>query len=696
MKVAFYSPLPPAKSGIADYSAALLEELRKLLDVVVISDPDTPVPPHDLALYQIGNNEHHLHAYQSALEQPGVVVLHEANLHHLICDLTIRRNDWDAYVAEAEYNGGPAARAHAEQVRAQKVGPDYEGVPMLRRLLERSKAAIVHSRFVERQLRNSGFQKPVAVIPHGGWLPTISRRMDFRCRLGLSEDALLVGIFGFLKPYKRIAESLRAFRRVVPLIPDAKMILVGEPHPELPLASLIRSLHLEAHVRLLGFTPVEDFMGYLDAVDLVLNLRYPTVGESSGTLMRALGLGKAVLVSNVGSFAELPDNIVLKVPVDASEEDFLFECLNLLLSRPSLMRQLGRNARRWVEQECSWARVARLYADFLRCVAEGQPWPALSHSPSTSPVAAPAPPDNSASASPGETAPTSVLVRALAELEEPNRDALVEPPPAVDESATHLQDYLKSWACDPDSRQYLQTHLTRLRRTLEIIPPGTAADRILEMGAYLQITPALRTKLGYGEVRGCYLGPAGQIDSKRVVSAEGEEFVCQIDLFNAEKDRFPYPDGHFATVLCCELIEHLEHDPMFLMSEVNRVLRPGGHLVLTTPNIASLRAIKAILMGYHPGFFPAYLKPAASGGIEARHAREYTPQEITMLFLDAGFEVTLLETGPFLDAPRPEEHWIRHLLERYLLSTQHRGDCIYAVGRKVGPVKERYPSWLYQ
>jgi SAM-dependent methyltransferase len=216
------------------------------------------------------------------------------------------------------------------------------------------------------------------------------------------------------------------------------------------------------------------------------------------------------------------------------------------------------------------------------------------------------------------------------------------------------------------------------------------------MGAYLQITPALRTRLGYGEVRGCYLGPLGKVDHKRAVSLEGEEFTCEIDLFNAEKDRFPYPDEHFATVLCCELIEHLEQDPMFLMSEVNRILKPGGHLVMTTPNIASLRAIKAILMGYHPGFFPAYLKPSPNGSDEARHAREYTPQEIMMLFLDAGFEMTLLDTGPFRDLPRPEEHWIRHLLDRYLLSSQYRGDGIYAVGRKAGPVKERYPSWLYQ
>ena len=94
--------------------------------------------------------------------------------------------------------------------------------------------------------------------------------------------------------------------------------------------SLIQSLGLARHVRVLGFRPIDEFVGYLAACDIVLNLRYPTVGENSGTLMRALGLGKAVIVSQVGSFSELPDSICLKAPVDASEEEYLFEYLNIL------------------------------------------------------------------------------------------------------------------------------------------------------------------------------------------------------------------------------------------------------------------------------------------------------------------------------------------------------------------------------
>jgi len=202
-------------------------------------------------------------------------------------------------------------------------------------------------------------------------------------------------------------------------------------------------------------------------------------------------------------------------------------------------------------------------------------------------------------------------------------------------------------------------------------------------------------------VRGCYYGPAGQIDHqvnhRNVTSTAGEPFQCTLELFDAEKDRFPYDDGYFSTVLCCELVEHLTEDPMHMMFEIHRILRPGGHLVLTTPNIGSLRAIAAILLGYHPGFFPAYIRPRVAGEEpEARHNREYSAREVVLLFHYAGFEMTLLETGPFREEPKPEHEWVKHMIARYEMPADLRGDGIYAVGRKAGPVRERYPAWLYQ
>jgi glycosyltransferase involved in cell wall biosynthesis/SAM-dependent methyltransferase len=656
IKVAYFSPLPPARSGIADYSVALLEELKKLVDVKVFASQPPAFNPQDfdVILYQVGNNDYHDFCYETALDHPGVVVIHEANLHHLIAAITIKRGDWDAYMRAVEQEGSEKDLLYANRVRRLEVGPDYEGVPMLRQLLSRSQAAIVHSGCVESELRDAGFSGAVARIPHGAWIPEANRQ-DFRERLGLDATTPLIGIFGYLKPYKRIAESLRAFRRLVRVQPTAKMILVGEPHTELQLDSLIRSLDLGLHVRVLGFRPIDEFVGYLAACDIVLNLRYPTVGENSGTLMRALGLGKAVIVSEVGSFSELPETICLKAPVDSSEEDHLFEYLDLLVSRPDMRKALGARAREWVETECTWPQVARRYADFLERIARNGSAP------------------EAASDEASSTQPAPALA------------VQVEP------------EYILSWAPDESAKGYIQTHITRFEKTLAITPPGGPGDRILEMGSYLQITPALKTRLGYGEVRGCYYGPSGRVDERSVQSVDGEQFQCTLELFDAEKDRFPYADEYFSTVLCCELVEHLREDPMHMMAEINRITRPNGHLVLTTPNIGSLRAIAGILAGYHPGFFPAYIRPRAQGEEpEARHNREYTPREIVLLLHYAGFEMTLLETGPFLDEPKPEHEWVKHLLERYEQPADLRGDGIYVVGRKVGPLRERYPAWLYQ
>jgi glycosyltransferase involved in cell wall biosynthesis/SAM-dependent methyltransferase len=652
VRLAFFSPLPPARSGIADYSEALARALRPIADLELFASADQPFDPaqFDLALYHVGNNGHHDFVYETALRHPGVVVMHESNLHHLIADITIKRGDWDSYLEECAYNGGATAHAFAERVRKLEVGPDYAGLPMTRRILESARALVVHSRYLEGEMRAAGFTGPIAVIPHGAWIPKGDRN-GYRYKLGLEENTPLIGIFGFLKPYKRILESLRAFRRLVRLTPGARMILVGEEHPEFPLSPMIRSMGLSMQVRVLGFTPIEEFVGYLSACDIVLNLRYPTVGESSGTLLRSLGLGKAVLVSEIGSFQEFPDDVCLKVPVGPGEEDLLFEYLNLLVSRPDLTRQLGIHARDYVTRECNWNAVASRYARFLESVAQR----------------------------------TEYIAEA---------QAASEPPPA-EPLGPETTEYLRGWAANEEARGYLEAHETRLAKTLEITPRGGPCDRVLEMGAYLQITPALKTKLGYGEVRGCYYGTAGRTDHRVVTGDDGQVFDCYIDHFDAEKDCFPYPDSHYATVLCCELIEHLFADPMHMMAEINRILKPDGHLVLTTPNIAGERAIAAILEGYHPGFFPAYLRPTDSGEVEARHNREYAPREVRQLLENAGFEVTRLETGEFRDAPHPEFGWVRHLLTQYRLDPELRGDGIYAVGRKAWPVRERYPQWLY-
>ncbi len=658
-RLAFFSPLPPARSGIADYSEAVLEHLRGLADVDVFTDtpPVFDAAKYDACIYQLGNNPFHIFAYEAAMQNPGIVVMHEANLHHLVADMTIKRGNWDEYLREVEQDGGREALDYAKRyVQPLRRGPDYD-LPMLASVLKHSKAAIVHSDFVADAVRSRGFKGPIAKIPHGAWLVDHDGAA-YRAKVGVAAGAPLFGVFGFLKPYKRITETLRAFKRFVEVRPDARLILVGEAHPELVLGRVISGLGLSAHVRHIDYAPIEDFNGYMAACDVVINLRYPTVGETSGTLLRSLGLGKPVLVSEIGSFREYPDDVCLKVPVDASEEEHIYGYMRLLVERPEVAKELGARARTWVAKECSWELVAKKYAEFAFDVANGSAFAKATADSASAPAA-----------------------KAIA---------------AVANASPVKSEYILSWTKEEDgSRKYAKIHETRLAKTLEVTPRGGPEDRALEMGAYLQITPALKTKLGYGEVRGCYFGEMGRSDTKSVTSETGEVFECVVDHFDAERDPFPYEDGSFSTVLCCELVEHLPTDPMHMMGEINRILKPGGHLVMTTPNVASLRAIAGVLQGFHPMLFPSYIKPNPGGEPDPRHAREYTPLELKALLEESGFEVTLLETGPFLDEPMPQFRWVEHLLHQYILTEEHRGDGIYIVGRKRGPVRSRYPGWLY-
>jgi glycosyltransferase involved in cell wall biosynthesis/SAM-dependent methyltransferase len=697
MKLAVFSPLPPARSGIADYCQALLPELARHFEIDAFpGDGYEPQPlaasapirfrraaefrpdAYNAVLYQLGNNADHAHVYDAAIKNPGIVVLHEFNLHHLLADVTIRRGDWPGYLREVEHEGGAEALAFARRVAALEIGPDYD-LPMNRRILEGCRGVVVHSRFMVEQVVSTGIPVPVAKIPHGVWLPEIHHNAR-RAQLGLDESTPLIGIFGFLKPYKRITEALRAMQRLVRLDSRVKMILVGQEHPDYPVRRLIDQLDLREHVRLLGYVPAEELEQYIATVDICLNLRYPTVGETSGTLQRAFGLGRAVIVSEVGSFAELPGEICLKVPVGEGEVDALFEYLHLLVTYPEIGREMGARARRYVASECTWGHVAQRYADWIHAVMEGKAATAQSALAGESARAADSEvreADQQPAQAVAQTETCSERTRAAME-----RDALAE--------------YIRGFAShQPGEAAYVESHLTRLMRTLEITPPGAAADRILEMGAYMQITPALQTRLGYGEVRGSYLGEVGKFEQREVRSRNGESFACRIDHFDAEKDRYPYPDGFFSTVLCCELLEHLYNDPMHMMAEINRILKPDGHLVLSTPNICSMRAVGAVLLGYHPGLFHQYVQPDKNGAVDPRHAREYAPRDVHALFEAAGFEIVRLETGPYLEKPSLEHEWIKQLLERYQLSGHLRGDALYAVGRKTGGVKSRYPAELY-
>lgn len=362
-RLALFTPLPPSQTGTADYAADLIPELERLVDLRVFKCVPRGFRPEDFdaVAYQIGNNPFHAEIYELALEHPGVVVLHEVNLHYLLRSMVRSEEAYFAEVLYEIFGGDPASRSKDGLLEPTLQHPKF---PMLRRLLDRSKACIVHSRFAAEEARLKGFAGRIASIPHGSRV----RNLDgsaFRARLRIGPDEPLVGLFGYQRPDKQASACLIAFRNALDAIPEAKLVIAGLPHPEVPLEEQVRELGLENRVHLCGFQTLENLDGYIAACDVVLNLRAPTLGETSGIMMRALGMGKTLIVSDNGANLDLPEEICAKIPVDELQNEVVAECLTWLLSDRKITAEIGRMAQEWVAQNCSWERVARLYTDFL-------------------------------------------------------------------------------------------------------------------------------------------------------------------------------------------------------------------------------------------------------------------------------------------------------------------------------------------
>jgi len=286
------------------------------------------------------------------------------------------------------------------------------------------------------------------------------------------------------------------------------------------------------------------------------------------------------------------------------------------------------------------------------------------------------------------------LDAALARVETDPGPEVLPPPRRFNEIAAFVRSLDQA---DQSARTYLEIHLPRIARTLDLVPATRSSSRVLELGAYMHMTPALQCILGYKEVRGAFFGPLGRTDEKSVTAGGRPVFRCFVDLFDAEKDRYPYPDGHFECVLACEIFEHMMHDPMHMLVEIHRVLEEGGALVLTTPNVASYLAVaRALEQSANPQLFSKYPDPRGEfADSEPPHVREYTPPELREAVESAGFEVENLFTEVI--PGYGTDTWVKMFLERNGYSSAMRGEQMYCLARKrAGRRIMRYPKFLYE
>lgn len=373
MRIAYYSPMPPERSGIADYSAHLLPALAERIDVRVVRRGRTrPVRGTDIALYHVGNNPNaHGWIVEALRRRPGVVVLHDFVLHHLVAGLTIGRGDGHGYLDAMEREGGVVGRLLGHGVLDKRIPPLWESRPedyhLAGEVLGLATGLIVHSRHVEERARAAGYEGPVWRVPHPAWeVPAIEPCVSE------TQSRPLIGSFGNLNASKRIPQLLEAFARLRRTRPGARLLLVGAVSPGFDLDRRLQRLGLsEEGITREAYVEEDRLWALMAACDVCVNLRSPTMGETSGSVIRQLSLGRPVVVSDVGWFAELPDAVALKVPVGAGETEALHAALELLAREEGARRAMSAAALELVRREHDLGRVADLYAAALEQAAGG-------------------------------------------------------------------------------------------------------------------------------------------------------------------------------------------------------------------------------------------------------------------------------------------------------------------------------------
>jgi glycosyltransferase involved in cell wall biosynthesis len=365
LRVAYYSPLPPDRSGIADYSALLLPALAERVEVVVARPGRLRRAVRaDVALFHVGNNpDVHGWIVDELRTRRGVVVLHEFVLHHLVAGITLARGHAAAYLDALEREAGLAARLLGQASVEARIEPLWEtrpqDFPLAHEVLDLASGVIVHSRHLEQRVLDAGYRGPVWRIPMPAWpRPEVEP--------AAVEGDPLVGCFGYLNEQKRVPQLLAAFARLRERRPRARLLLVGA------LSERVGELELPEGVTREEYVPEQRLWALMDACDVHVSLRFPTMGETSALVVRALSLGKPLVVSDVGAFSELPDEVALKVPVDEREPEALAAALETLAADSARREAMGAAALALAEREHRHDTVADAYAAALAEAVEAE------------------------------------------------------------------------------------------------------------------------------------------------------------------------------------------------------------------------------------------------------------------------------------------------------------------------------------
>ena len=404
LRLQVWTPLPPQRTGVADHNMVLLEELAKLADVGVVVEDDLatdvlPPPgtvavprsqvgrhPAQLAVYHMGNH-HGLHRgiYDALLRRPGLVVLHDPSLVDFYA--AYHEGSPHGFDDEVTLNHGPFGDPPPRVTVGVHRHLDRLALQLVRRVVDASLAVVVHSAWARDALARQFPHKPVHHIDLAA--PVVPDRPagpDIRNRCGWGPDHVVFGMLGGVWAHKRPELAMKTFAALRPLRPSARLLVAGRAEDRdamTRMLDVVSDARLEPAVAVLTEIDDEEFNACVSACDVVVDLRWPTAGETSATVMRAFGAGRPAIVSDLPQYGALDNRFCWRVPTHPP--DAAAAALEVMLDvarTPARARHAGRLARRFVEETASFERVARRYEEVAReVVARGEAAPATTRPP---------------------------------------------------------------------------------------------------------------------------------------------------------------------------------------------------------------------------------------------------------------------------------------------------------------------------
>ena len=328
-RLAWFTPLPPVKSGVARYNAELLPGLAAhQIDVFVDGAPDLFVrpdadvsvysahdfvwkhfrQPYDLIVYQLGNAPCHDYMWAYLVRYPGLVVLHDGRLHCARARWLLQQRRDDDYRSEFLFNHPDAGIDLAELGIAGLLGSLIHLLPMRRVVVESARLIVVHSHGLAAEIREEHPHARVHVVEMGVPAPVVGAdagRM-VRARHQIPADAVLFTAFGEVTPEKRISQAIQGLASIVEAVPDVHLLLAGRAVDHYDPQVEVRALGLSERVTTAGFVPHEEVAAYLAASDVCLCMRWPSSRETSAAWLRCLAAGRPTVMTDLIHTVDIP------------------------------------------------------------------------------------------------------------------------------------------------------------------------------------------------------------------------------------------------------------------------------------------------------------------------------------------------------------------------------------------------------